>query len=160
MEPDKQKDEATVRVPGKGGEPPKEGAEPLAAPGPNPELAPGEKLVELTQEDRELKERLELAVERLGDPQEGVVRAALELLRKELREATSSMTSVPKPLKFLGPHYAKLKGAITRMGAGDNKRAWRRGAPCAEVCARPQRRPPPSHHGGPPLPSPACSLAR
>ena len=48
-------------------------------------------------EDRELKERLELSVARLSDPAGSVVSLALELLRKEIREATSSLTSVPKP---------------------------------------------------------------
>lgn len=56
-----------------------------------------------------MKESLELAVERCGDSKAGVVAAALELMRKEIREATASMTSVPKPLKFLNPHFAKLK---------------------------------------------------
>ena len=60
-------------------------------------------------EDLALKESLELAVERCGDSKAGVVAAALELMRKEIREATASMTSVPKPLKFLNPHFAKLK---------------------------------------------------
>ena len=72
-------------------------------------------------EDRELKERLLLAVERLRDPVPELVKAALELLRKELREATSSMTSVPKPMKFLGPHLAALKSAFEVMPPGDNR---------------------------------------
>jgi hypothetical protein len=54
---------------------------PLPAPLPAPHAQ--------TPEDRELKERLELAVTRLRDPQREIVAAALELLRKELREATS-----------------------------------------------------------------------
>ena len=64
-----------------------------------------------SQEDRELKERLELAVERLGEDGADVeiVRMALEVLRKEIREATTSMTAVPKPLKFLLPHWEPLK---------------------------------------------------
>jgi hypothetical protein len=33
----------------------------------------------------------------------------LEVIVTELRSATSSMTSVPKPLKFLRPHFADLK---------------------------------------------------
>lgn len=89
MEPEKQKDEATVQVPARGAGKPTEGTDPVLPPGPNPELNDGRKLVELTAEDRELKERLELAVERARDPEAGVVTAALELLRKELREATS-----------------------------------------------------------------------
>ena len=38
-----------------------------------------------------------------------VVSTALEYLVKEVRNATSSMTSVPKPLKYLRPHYDTLK---------------------------------------------------
>ena len=124
-EPQKQKDEATIQVPAKGKGVPGEGKEPQLPPGPNPELADDRKMVELTAEDRELKERLELAVERLRDAQPEIVRNALELLRKELREATSSMTSVPKPLKFLGPHYPALKGIFGAMaaagGGGENR---------------------------------------
>ena len=35
-------------------------------------------------------------------------RPALETLRTLIRTSTSSMTSVPKPLKFLRPHFAEL----------------------------------------------------
>jgi hypothetical protein len=41
-----------------------------------------------TQEDRELKERLELAVDRLKDPNAEVQKLAMELLKKEIREST------------------------------------------------------------------------
>jgi 26S proteasome regulatory subunit N1 len=61
-----------------------------------------------TPEDIALKERLELAIERLTDPLIEIQYNALELIRKELREATSSMTSVPKPLKFLSPFYSQM----------------------------------------------------
>ena len=47
-------------------------------------------------------------MERVGDSSAGVARLALELLRKEIRESTSSMTAVPKPLKFLSPHWNTL----------------------------------------------------
>jgi 26S proteasome regulatory subunit N1 len=43
---------------------------------------------------------------------DGVKLTALELLRREIRSATSSMTSVPKPLKFLRPSYEVLKTAF------------------------------------------------
>jgi hypothetical protein len=39
-------------------------------------------------EDRALKERLELCVERVSDSDFGVVLAALQMLRKEIKEAT------------------------------------------------------------------------
>jgi 26S proteasome regulatory subunit N1 len=35
-------------------------------------------------------------------------RPALETLRTLIRTSTSSLTSVPKPLKYLRPHYAEL----------------------------------------------------
>lgn len=85
-------------------------------PGPNPALE-DKKSSGISQEDVELKERLDLAVERLmegGNPE--LQRAAIELLRKEIREATSSMTSVPKPLKFLAEHWPRLQAYFIAIG--------------------------------------------
>lgn len=67
-----------------------------------------------SEEDRKLKEELEVAVKVVCDATEadGVKKSALELLRREIRTATSSMTSVPKPLKFLRPSYDALKTAF------------------------------------------------
>lgn len=64
---------------------------------------------DISAEDKALQEGLELAVGRATDPDHDVQKLALEHLRTEIRAATSSMTSVPKPLKFLRPHYATLK---------------------------------------------------
>uniref|UniRef100_A0A453SPW9 26S proteasome non-ATPase regulatory subunit 2 homolog n=3 Tax=Aegilops tauschii subsp. strangulata TaxID=200361 RepID=A0A453SPW9_AEGTS len=68
-----------------------------------------------SEEDRELKARLEDCVERAQsrDPRKRV--EAIDTLRKEIRAATSSMTSVPKPLKFLRAHYGTLKACFQRM---------------------------------------------
>jgi hypothetical protein len=41
--------------------------------------------------------------------------------RKEIRSATSSMTSVPKPLKFLRPHYGALKSFFETMPESELK---------------------------------------
>ncbi|XBI12172.1 hypothetical protein VPH35_139077 [Triticum aestivum] len=70
---------------------------------------------DLSEEDRELKARLEDCVERAQsrDPRKRV--EAIDTLRKEIRAATSSMTSVPKPLKFLRAHYGTLKTCFERM---------------------------------------------
>ncbi len=65
---------------------------------------------ELSEEDQALKEGLELAVLRLQDEDDSLHKPALDHLIQEIRSSTSSMTSVPKPLKFLRPHYATLKG--------------------------------------------------
>lgn len=63
---------------------------------------------ELSEEDQTLKSELELLVTRLGEPKQELYKACLESLRTLIRTSTSSMTSVPKPLKFLRPHYQTL----------------------------------------------------
>ena len=63
---------------------------------------------ELNEEDAALKEKLELCVERLSDSDGGLRQTALDMIKTEVAGATSSMTSVPKPLKFLTPLYKKL----------------------------------------------------
>ena len=65
---------------------------------------------ELSDEDEALKEGLELAVTRLEEADKSLHKQALDHLVGEIRSSTSSMTSVPKPLKFLRPHYDTLKG--------------------------------------------------
>ncbi|KAI9261388.1 armadillo-type protein [Phascolomyces articulosus] len=64
---------------------------------------------ELSEEDQQLKNELEMLVERLKEDDRQLHRPALEQLRTLIRTSTSSMTSVPKPLKFLSPHYSTLK---------------------------------------------------
>ena len=56
-----------------------------------------------------MKDKLELCVERLGDRLAGIRENAMKLLKDEISSATSSITSVPKPLKFLNGSYTKLK---------------------------------------------------
>ena len=65
---------------------------------------------ELSEEDQALKDGLELAVTRLSEDKDELHKQALEHLVTEIRSSTSSMTSVPKPLKFLRPYYDTLKG--------------------------------------------------
>ncbi len=43
------------------------------------------------------------------EPDTTLYKPALETLRTLIRTSTSSMTSVPKPLKFLRPHYPGLQ---------------------------------------------------
>ncbi|KAG9003092.1 proteasome regulatory particle base subunit [Tulasnella sp. 427] len=64
---------------------------------------------ELSEEDLQLKNELEMLVERLREPNKSLYRPALETLRTLIRTSTSSMTSVPKPLKFLRPHFLELQ---------------------------------------------------
>lgn len=69
----------------------------------------------LSEEDRALKERLETCISTLlNTANESSVTipirlTALNVICDELKSATSSMTSVPKPLKFLRPKYDVLK---------------------------------------------------
>ncbi|XP_034701559.1 26S proteasome non-ATPase regulatory subunit 2 homolog A [Vitis riparia] len=77
---------------------------------------------DLSDEDLALKQQLELYVERVQDSDTGLQKMALESMRQEIRTATSSMTSVPKPLKFLRPHYGALKSFYETMGDSDLKK--------------------------------------
>lgn len=69
----------------------------------------------MSEEDKELKERLETCISTLLNENNEVAVTvpirlkALDVIVNELRSATSSMTSVPKPLKFLRPHFSVLK---------------------------------------------------
>jgi 26S proteasome regulatory subunit N1 len=76
---------------------------------------------EMTEEDRLLKEKLEELVKNLGEalaaggvdtPQ---IHALLDTLSNEIQTSTSSMTSVPKPLKFLRPHYDFFKTSHEKL---------------------------------------------
>nr|VDC95034.1 unnamed protein product [Brassica rapa] len=99
------KDEASVKVPSK-----------------DPKKKDDKKEEDLSEEDLELKQNLELYVERVQDPSPDLQRAALKSMRQEIRASTSSMTSVPKPLKFLRPHYGTLKAFHQTMPASDLKK--------------------------------------
>ena len=69
----------------------------------------------MSEEDKDLKERLEtcvatvINVSNAADITVPLRRKALDMIATELRSATSSMTSVPKPLKFLRPFYQDIK---------------------------------------------------
>ncbi|XP_062229712.1 26S proteasome non-ATPase regulatory subunit 2 homolog A-like isoform X2 [Phragmites australis] len=101
-------------------------SEPAPPPPPQPAKAKGKKEEkkddDLSEEDQAFKEKLELYVVRAQDPDPGVQKFALESMRKEIRSATSSMTSVPKPLKFLRPHYGTLKAYFETMPDSDLKK--------------------------------------
>lgn len=101
---------------------------------------------ELSEEDKALRDDLEMIVQRIHDPTgtaaaaaaaaaasgseavvvgesewAGVQRLALNSLKTSIRTATSSMTSVPKPLKFLRPHYDRIKTTFAEKCAPENK---------------------------------------
>ncbi|XP_051174132.1 26S proteasome non-ATPase regulatory subunit 2 [Leptopilina boulardi] len=64
---------------------------------------------ELSEEDKLLQEELGNLVERLQDANTRLHYPALESLQNQIRASTTSMTSVPKPLKFMRPHYDTMK---------------------------------------------------
>ncbi|KAI9787222.1 MAG: proteasome regulatory particle base subunit [Geoglossum umbratile] len=78
---------------------------------------------ELSEEDQTLKSELEMLVERLSEPDTSLYKPALAAIKTFIKTSTSSMTAVPKPLKFLRPHYEKLTKSYDAWPAGDDKNA-------------------------------------
>ncbi|KZT28119.1 26S proteasome regulatory complex non-ATPase subcomplex Rpn1 subunit [Neolentinus lepideus HHB14362 ss-1] len=76
---------------------------------------------ELSEEDLQLRNELEMLAERLKESNTELYRPALETLRTLIRTSTSSMTSVPKPLKFLRPHYPDLQALFETWSASEDK---------------------------------------
>ncbi|SJM87827.1 probable 26S proteasome regulatory subunit RPN1 [Zygosaccharomyces bailii] len=63
---------------------------------------------QLSEEDLKLKSDLEVLVERLKENDVNLYQPSLDKLKDFIKSSTSSMTAVPKPLKFLRPHYAEM----------------------------------------------------
>lgn len=64
---------------------------------------------------------MELLNERLRDADPAQRNHALAEIKKEVAGATSSMTSVPKPLKFLSQHYKGMRDYYLTLPASDFK---------------------------------------
>nr|POE66661.1 26s proteasome regulatory subunit rpn-1 [Quercus suber] len=76
---------------------------------------------ELNEEDQKLKDELDMLVERLMESDKKLYKPALEAINTSIKTSTSSMTAVPKPLKFLRPHYEKLCEAYEKWPKGEEK---------------------------------------
>lgn len=76
---------------------------------------------DLSEEDKKLQDDLNLCMERLRESDASLYLPSLETMRSLIRASTTSMTSVPKPLKFMRPHYASMKEIYERMPAGQAK---------------------------------------
>ncbi|KAI9728583.1 MAG: proteasome regulatory particle base subunit [Cirrosporium novae-zelandiae] len=76
---------------------------------------------ELSEEDQQLKNDLEMLVERLQEPDKTLYKPTLEAIKTSIKTSTSSMTAVPKPLKFLRPHYDDLTKLYEQWPAGEDK---------------------------------------
>eukprot|EP00096_Caligus_rogercresseyi_P005417 TRINITY_DN2082_c0_g1_i1.p1 TRINITY_DN2082_c0_g1~~TRINITY_DN2082_c0_g1_i1.p1 ORF type:complete len:905 (-),score=365.54 TRINITY_DN2082_c0_g1_i1:248-2962(-) len=77
---------------------------------------------ELSEEDKRLKEDLELFVDRLEKGSDDM--SAIKGLQELIRASTTSMTSVPKPLKFLRPHYARIQGTYEALTPGSPQKPY------------------------------------
>ncbi|KAL2829937.1 armadillo-type protein [Aspergillus cavernicola] len=73
---------------------------------------------ELSEEDQQLKSELEMLVERLKEPDTSLYGPALDAIKNFIKTSTSSMTAVPKPLKFLRPQYDDLAALYDQWSAG------------------------------------------
>ena len=78
-------------------------------------------LEELSEDDKALQEELELYVRRLEESDASLYIPALESLKTQIKSSTTSMTSVPKPLKFLRPHYETLKSLYDKLPTPETK---------------------------------------
>lgn len=76
---------------------------------------------ELSEEDQQLKSELEMLVERLKEDDKSLYKPALAAIKDFIRTSTSSMTAVPKPLKFLRPLYPGLCELYDKWEDEDNK---------------------------------------
>lgn len=74
-----------------------------------------EEKMEMSEEDKQLQEELGLLVERLVEDDQSLYPMALETLSSKIRASTTSMTSVPKPLKFMRQHYDTMKQIYTKI---------------------------------------------
>lgn len=62
------------------------------------------------------------------EPDTSLYSAALDAIKNYIKTSTSSMTAVPKPLKFLRPHYDELTEVFDSWSDGPVKvsvSAWK-----------------------------------
>ncbi|GFR32422.1 26S proteasome non-ATPase regulatory subunit 2 [Trichonephila clavata] len=80
-----------------------------------------EKEPDLSDEDKALQDELNTYVQILTEDKTDLYLPTLNQLRVKIRASTTSMTSVPKPLKFLRPHFDTLKELYQKYPNGDAK---------------------------------------
>ncbi len=57
----------------------------------------------------------------LQEPDTTLYKPALDAIKNFIKTSTSSMTAVPKPLKFLRPHYDELTAVYEKWPSGSEK---------------------------------------
>ncbi|XP_018332038.1 26S proteasome non-ATPase regulatory subunit 2-like [Agrilus planipennis] len=80
--------------------------------------------VEESEEDKELQEELKMLVDRITGTDQKLIKPALNMLRTLIKTSTTSMTSVPKPLKYLGPYYNIIKANFKNIEDADTKKLY------------------------------------
>ncbi|CAH1180038.1 unnamed protein product [Phaedon cochleariae] len=78
---------------------------------------------EETEEDKELQVELKLLVNKITGNDQSLIQPALDMMKYLVRTSTTSMTSVPKPLKYLAIYYDDLKSTHQKMGNGQMKKS-------------------------------------
>ncbi|KIW33309.1 uncharacterized protein PV07_00167 [Cladophialophora immunda] len=76
---------------------------------------------ELSEEDQRLKSDLEMLVERLKEDDPSLYKPSIDAIKNFIKTSTSSMTAVPKPLKFLRPHYDEIAALYDKWPAGPDR---------------------------------------
>lgn len=76
---------------------------------------------ELSEEDAQLKGELDMLVERITESDASLYKPSLEAIKNSIKTSTSSMTAVPKPLKFLRPHYEPMCKLYEQWPEGTDK---------------------------------------
>ena len=76
---------------------------------------------DLSEEDQQLKSDLEMLVERLKEDDSSLYQPSIESIKTFIKTSTSSMTAVPKPLKFLRPHYDELAALHEKWSDGSDR---------------------------------------
>lgn len=77
---------------------------------------------DLSEEDARIKAEVELLVTRAGDIEEGLVTVATNRMAELLKTAKGSAASVPKPLKFLRPHFDALVALAAKSKHAENSK--------------------------------------
>ena len=76
---------------------------------------------ELSEEDQQLKTDLDMLVERLKEDDTSLYKPSIDAIKDFIKTSTSSMTAVPKPLKFLRPHYDDLSALYQKWAPGSDR---------------------------------------
>ena len=76
---------------------------------------------ELSEEDQTLKDNLEMLVERLKEDDSALYKPSIDAMKNYIKTSTSSMTAVPKPLKFLRPHYDEIVTCYDKWSTGPDR---------------------------------------